>query len=264
MIVYKTEAEIEAMKTAAGIVAAVLDELRPLVKPGVRTSDLDAFAERRARELGAKPAFKGYRGYPASLCVSVNEEVIHGIPSDHRILREGDIVSLDFGAFAGGFYSDAARTYPVGRISLLAERLIAAAERSFTEGFAQLVEGRRLSDISAAVQRSVEAEGFSVIRAFVGHGIGQDLHEEPQVPNFGFPGRGPRLRRGLVLAIEPMIAAGDWDVEVLPDGWTAVTKDRSLAAHFEETVALTGAGAEVLSRNAGSVGRAAAKELSNA
>ncbi|MCX6560949.1 MAG: type I methionyl aminopeptidase [Candidatus Aminicenantes bacterium] len=247
MIVYKTEAEIAAMTAASRIVAMILDELRGFVVPGVRTADLDARAERRARELGAKPAFKGYRGYPASVCISINEEIIHGIPSD-RVLREGDLVSLDFGVLYDGFYGDAARSYPVGRISPLAERLIAAAEGSFRKGLEAMVEGGRVSDISHAVQRHVEAEGFSVIRSFVGHGIGHALHEEPQVPNFGVPGRGPRLRRGLVLAIEPMIAAGDWDIEIQDDGWTAVTKDRSLAAHYEETVALTEEGPVILSR----------------
>jgi methionyl aminopeptidase len=247
MIVYKTEAEIAAMASAGRIVARVLDEMRSLVSPGARTGDLDAFAERRTRELGAKPAFKGYRGYPASVCISVNEEVIHGIPSD-RVLCEGDLVSLDFGVLYDGFYGDAARSYPVGRVTPLAERLIAAAEASFHSGLEALVEGGRVSDISHAVQRRVEADGFSVIRSFVGHGIGHALHEEPQVPNFGLPGRGPRLRRGLVLAIEPMIAAGDWDVEILDDGWTAVTRDRSLAAHYEETVALTENGPLILSR----------------
>jgi methionyl aminopeptidase len=247
MIVYKTEAEIAAMAAAGRIVARILEEMRPLVSPGARTGDLDAYAERRTRELGAKPAFKGYRGYPASVCISVNEEVIHGIPSD-RVLREGDLVSLDFGVLYDGFYGDAARSYPVGRVTPLAERLIAAAEASFHSGLEALVEGGRVSDISHAVQRRVEADGFSVIRSFVGHGIGHALHEEPQVPNFGLPGRGPRLRRGLVLAIEPMIAAGDWDVEILDDGWTAVTRDRSLAAHYEETVALTENGPLILSR----------------
>ena len=247
MIVYKTEAEIAAMAAAGRIVDRILEEMRPLVSPGARTGDLDVYAERRTRELGAKPAFKGYRGYPASVCISVNEEVIHGIPSD-RVLCEGDLVSLDFGVLYEGFYGDAARSYPVGRVTPLAERLIAAAEASFHSGLEALVEGGRVSDISHAVQRRVEAEGFSVIRSFVGHGIGHALHEEPQVPNFGLPGRGPRLRRGLVLAIEPMIAAGDWDVEILDDGWTAVTRDRSLAAHYEETVALTENGPLILSR----------------
>jgi len=247
MIVYKTDAEIEAMGESARIVARILDELRPLIQPGVRTRDLDAYAERRTRELGAKPAFKGYRGYPASVCISVNEEIIHGIPSA-RVLRAGDLVSLDFGVVYEGFYGDAARSYAVGAVTPLASRLIEAAEASFHKGLEQMVEGRRVSDISHAVQTYVEAQGFSVIRSFVGHGIGRALHEEPQVPNFGFPGRGPKIRPGLVLAIEPMIAAGDWDVDILDDGWTAVTKDRSLAAHYEETVALTGSGAVILSR----------------
>jgi methionyl aminopeptidase len=247
MIVYKTEAEVTAMAAAGRIVAVILDELGGLIAPGARTADLDAHAERRAREMGSKPAFKGYRGYPASVCISINEEIIHGIPSD-RVLREGDLVSLDFGVLYDGFYGDAARSYPVGRVAPLAERLIAAAEASFHKGLEAMVEGGRVSDISHAVQRHVEAEGFSVIRSFVGHGIGHALHEEPQVPNFGVPGRGPRLRRGLVLAIEPMIAAGDWDVEIQDDGWTAVTKDRSLAAHYEETVALTEQGPVILSR----------------
>ena len=246
MIVYKTDAEIRKMRASCRIVSKILNELRPMIRPGTRTVDLDAYAERRAKELGAKPAFKGYRGYPASLCVSINEEIIHGIPSP-RLLAEGDIVSLDFGVLHDGFYGDAARTYPVGRTTPIAAKLIRAAERSLDKGLEQMVEGNRISDISAAVQTDVESQGFSVIRSFVGHGIGHALHEEPQVPNFGFPGRGPKIRRGLVLAIEPMIAAGDWDVEVLMDGWTAVTKDRSLAAHFEQTVALTDRGLEILS-----------------
>ena len=246
MIVYKTAAEIRAIRDSSRIVARVLNELRPMVRPGVRTQDLDAYAEARARELGARPAFKGYRGYPASLCVSVNEEIIHGIPSA-RVLRDGDLVSLDFGVLFNGFYGDAARTYPVGTVSETARRLMEAAERSLDKGLERLAEGNRLSDVSAAVQEHVEAQGFSVIRSFVGHGIGRDLHEEPQVPNFGVPGRGPRIRPGLVLAIEPMIAAGDGEVDILGDGWTAVTRDRGLAAHFEQTVALTERGTEILS-----------------
>lgn len=246
MIIYKTDEEIRAMGESSRIVARILNELQAMIKPGVPTSDLDAHAERRARELGAKPAFKGYRGYPASLCISINEEIIHGIPSP-RTLREGDIISLDFGVLYNGFYGDAARTFPVGHISPQARKLILAAEEALTKGLAKMVEGNRISDISAAIQEHVEAQGFSVIRAFVGHGIGHALHEEPQVPNFGFPGRGSKIRRGLVLAIEPMIAAGDWDVEILMDGWTAITKDRSLAAHYEQTVALTDRGVEILS-----------------
>jgi methionyl aminopeptidase len=245
MITYKSAAEIEAMRQSGRIVATVLGELEPLVRPGLRTRDLDLYAEKRTRELGAVPAFKGYRGYPASVCVSVNEEIIHGIPSG-RILQEGDIVSLDFGVLYEGFYSDSALTVPVGRPSPEAARLIAAVERSFHQGLDQMREGRRLSDISAAIQEAVEGEGFSVIRQFVGHGIGRALHEEPQVPNFGPAGRGPKVRPGLILAIEPMIAAGGPDVEVLEDGWTAVTRDRKLAAHYEHTVALTEDGPEIL------------------
>jgi methionyl aminopeptidase len=246
MIIFKSAAEVEAMRQSARVVAEVLAELEPLVRPGIRTRDLDLYAEKRTRELGAVPAFKGYRGYPASVCVSVNEEIIHGIPSG-RILQEGDIVSLDFGVLYEGFYSDSALTVPVGRTSPEALRLIAAAERSFVKGLEQMREGRRLSDVSAAIQASVESEGFSVIRQFVGHGIGRALHEEPQVPNFGAPGRGPKIRPGMTLAIEPMIAAGGHEVEILEDGWTAVTRDRRLAAHYEHTVAMTENGPEVLS-----------------
>ena len=249
MIICKSGPELEVMRQAGRIVAQVLDELEPLVRPGIRTRDLDLYAEKRTREFGAVPAFKGYRGYPASVCVSVNEEVIHGIPSG-RILQEGDIVSMDFGVLYESFYSDSALTVPVGRTSDEARRLIEAARRSFFKGLEHVREGNRLSDVSAAVQRSVEGDGFSVIRQFVGHGIGRALHEEPQIPNFGTPGRGPRLRPGMTLAIEPMIAAGGWEVEVLEDGWTAVTKDRSLAAHYEHTVALTENGPEVLSARA--------------
>jgi len=246
MIIYKSSAELDAMRQSSRIVARILDELEPLVRPGIRTRDLDLYAEKRTRELGAVPAFKGYRGYPASVCVSVNEEIIHGIPSG-RLLQEGDIVSLDFGVLFEGFYSDSAVTVSVGRTSEEAGRLIESAKKAFFLGFEQVKEGNRLSDISAAVQRSVEGDGFSVIRQFVGHGIGRTLHEEPQIPNFGAPGRGPRLKPGMTLAIEPMIAVGSWEVEVLEDGWTAVTKDRSLSAHYEHTVALTENGPEILS-----------------
>jgi methionyl aminopeptidase len=266
MIVLKSAAEIEGMRQSSRIVAAVLGELEPLIRPGVRTRDLDLYAEKRTRELGAVPAFKGYRGYPASVCVSVNEEIIHGIPSG-RILQEGDIVSLDFGVLYEGFYSDSALTAPVGRTSPEAERLVAAAERSFFKGLEQMREGRRLSDISAAIQAYVEGEGFSVIRQFVGHGIGRALHEEPQVPNFGAPGRGPKIRTGMTLAIEPMIAAGGPEVEIQEDGWTAVTRDRRLAAHYEHTVAMTENGPEILSARppaAGRPGMSRAKESPHA
>jgi len=196
--------------------------------------------------MNAVPAFKGYRGYPASLCTSINEEIVHGIPSS-RVLRSGDIISLDFGVVYNGFYGDAAVTFPVGEISSRAEKLIATAQESLAKGVAKLKEGNRLSDISYAIQSHVESQGFSVIRSFVGHGIGFSLHEEPQIPNFGTPGRGPKLKPGMVLAIEPMIAIGNWEVEILADNWTAVTKDRSLSAHYEHTVALTRSGVEILS-----------------
>ncbi len=246
MIIYKSEEEIRVARESNRIVAEVLAGLTALVKPGVVTKDLDAYAEARAREMSAIPAFKGYRGYPASLCTSINEEVVHGIPSN-RVLKSGDIISLDFGVLYEGCYGDAAVTLPVGEVSPLGRRLIAAAERAFFAGVKEMRLGNRLSDISAAIQRSAEGEGFSVIRALVGHGIGHALHEDPQVPNFGFPGSGPKLKPGLMLAVEPMLSAGDWDVEILEDGWTAVTKDRSLASHYEHTVVLTDQGVEILS-----------------
>jgi len=246
MIIYKTEEEMRAIKRSNQIVAKILAELKAMIKPGVQTKDLDEYVEKRAKEMGAIPAFKGYRGYPSSLCTSINEEVVHGIPSS-RVLREGDIISLDFGVLYEGYYGDAAVTYPVGKISSRAEKLIAVAEKAFYKGLEEMKEGNRISDISFAIQKSVESEGFSVIRTFVGHGIGHSLHEEPQVPNFGLPGLGPKIKVGLILAIEPMIALGDWQVEILNDGWTAVTKDRSLAAHFEHTVALTQNGIKILS-----------------
>jgi methionyl aminopeptidase len=247
MIIYKSEEEILAIKRSNQIVARILSELKDLIIPGVQTKELDAFAEKRTREMGAIPAFKGYRGYPASLCTSINEEIVHGIPSA-RTLREGDIISLDFGVVYEGFYGDAAVTYPVGEITPRAARLVAAAKEAFDKGFEQIKMGNRLSDISHAVQTYVEGQGFSVIRSFVGHGIGFSLHEEPQLPNFGPPGRGPKLKAGMVLAFEPMIAIGSWEVEVLSDNWTAVTKDRSLSAHYEHTVALSKGGAVILSQ----------------
>ena len=246
MIVLKSEKEIVAIRKSSRIVAQILADLRNMIEPGVTTKDLDAFAEKKAREMGAIPAFKGYRGYPACLCTSINEEIIHGIPSSRK-LREGDILGLDFGVVYDGYYGDAAVTYPVGEVTLEASRLIEAAEKAFFKGFEKIQEGNRISDISHAIQNSVEAQGFSVIRAFVGHGIGISLHEEPQIPNFGPPGRGPKIKRGLVLAIEPMIAAGDWNIKIKDDNWTAITKDRSLSAHYEHTVALTQEGAEILS-----------------
>ncbi|UCE23029.1 MAG: type I methionyl aminopeptidase [Candidatus Aminicenantes bacterium] len=204
------------------------------------------WAETRTREMGAIPAFKGYRDYPASLCTSINEEIVHGIPSS-RSLREGDILSLDFGVLYEGYYGDAAVTFPVGKITPQAEKLIQAAKEAFYKGLEQIKVGKRISDISHAIQSYVESQGFSVIRSFVGHGIGLSLHEEPQIPNFGLPGRGLKIKPGMVFALEPMIAMGDWNVEILDDNWTAITKDRSLSAHYEHTVAVTQDGAQILS-----------------
>ncbi len=246
MIVYKSEAEIHAIRKSNQIVAKILAELKSMIKPGVRTRELDKYAETRTRKFDAVPAFKGYRGFPASLCTSINEEIVHGIPSS-RTLQEGDIISLDFGVIYDGYYGDAAVTYPVGKISAKAKKLIATAEEAFYQGIEQMKENQRISDISSAIQNHVESQKFSVIRSFVGHGIGMSLHEEPQVPNFGIPGHGPKIKVGMVLAIEPMISIGDWNVEVLTDNWTAVTRDRSLSAHFEHSVALTERGIEILS-----------------
>ena len=245
MIIY-CEEEISTIRKSNQIVAKILAELGRMITPGVQTKELDEYAELRVKEMNAIPAFKDYRGYPASLCTSINEEIVHGIPSSRR-LRDGDIISLDFGVLYEGYYGDAAVTYPVGEITPKAKELIKAAEETFYKGIEQMKPGRRISDISFAIQSHVESQGFSVIRAFVGHGIGLSLHEEPQVPNFGPPGRGPKLKSGMVLAIEPMIAMGDWDVEILDDNWTAITRDRSLSAHYEHTVVITQKGPEILS-----------------
>ncbi len=245
MIIY-CEEEVRAIKKSNQIVAKILNELQAMIKPGIRTKELDAWAEKRTREMGAIPAFKGYRDYPASLCTSINEEIVHGIPSS-RSLQEGDILSLDFGVLYEGYYGDAAATFPVGTITPQAKKLIQAAKEAFYKGLEQIEVGKRISDISHAIQSYVESQGFSVIRSFVGHGIGLSLHEEPQIPNFGLPGRGPKIKRGMVFALEPMIAMGDWNVEILDDNWTAITKDRSLSAHYENTVAVTQEGAEILS-----------------
>jgi methionyl aminopeptidase len=248
MIFLKSPWEIEKMRRSNAIVAEVLARLREAIKPGITTLELDRLAEHLCRRKGAKPAFKGYRGYPFSLCVSVNEEVVHGFPSKKRVLKEGDIVSLDFGVLYDGYYGDAAITVPVGEISERAKRLLRVTEEALYKGIEQAVIGKRLGDISSAIQRYVEAHGYSVVRQFVGHGIGRALHEDPQVPNFGKPGRGVKLKEGMVLAIEPMVNEGTYEVEILADGWTAVTKDRKLSAHFEHTVAITKNGPEILSR----------------
>ncbi len=247
MIVLKSDDEIKRMADACRIVAEVLEGIRERVVPGVTTKDLDGFAESYIRSKGARPAFKGYRGYPASVCTSINEQVVHGIPSSARI-REGDIISLDIGVEYNGFYGDAAVTLPVGSIRKEAKKLLSVTERALESGMEKAVAGNRLSDISSAIQQCVESEGFSVVRNFVGHGIGRELHEEPQVPNFGRPGEGPELVPGMTLAIEPMVNAGNWEVLILNDGWTAVTKDRSLSAHYEHTVAITKNGLDILTK----------------
>jgi methionyl aminopeptidase len=252
VIVCKSPAELERMRPANVLVADVLVELRGMVAPGVTTGELDQYADQRIRAAGGVPAFKGYHGFPATLCISVNEEVIHGIPGP-RPLREGDVASIDLGVVLDGFYGDAAVTVPVGRISGEAAELLRVTEESLYLGIERARVGGRVSDIGHAVQKHVEAHGFSVVREFVGHGVGHSLHEEPQVPNFGPAGRGPRLTEGMTLAIEPMVAMGKAAVKVLGDGWTAVTKDRSLAAHFEHTVAITSAGPVILTTPGGQV-----------
>jgi methionyl aminopeptidase len=247
VIVCKSPAELERMRAANALVADVLAELAGMVAPGITTNDLDVAAERLVRAGGAEPAFKGYRGYPCTLCASVNEQVVHGIPSK-RSLGEGDIISLDMGVKLNGFYGDSAVTVPVGRVSDEAAMLLRVTRESLEKGIAQVRLGARISDIGHAIQQHVEAHGFSVVREFVGHGIGAALHEEPQIANYGEPGRGPRLAEGMTLAIEPMVNVGRPAVKVLADGWTAVTKDGSLSAHFEHTVAVTRTGPLVLTR----------------
>jgi methionyl aminopeptidase len=239
VIVCRSAAELEHMRAAGRLVGEVLTALSAMVAPGVSTADLDGVAERMIADAGGTPAFKGYHGYPATICASVNEEVIHGIPSGRRLLQEGDILSIDVGASLGGYFGDSAVTLPVGRVSEEAALLLRVTEEALFKAIERVRPGGRLYDLGHAVQRHVEAHGFSVVREFVGHGIGQRMHEEPQVPNYGEPGRGPRLAAGMVLAIEPMVNAGKAAVKVLADGWTAVTRDRSLSAHFEHTVAVT-------------------------
>ncbi len=234
------------MRAAGRLVGEVLTDLAGRVAPGVTTAELDAAAEHRIAAAGGTPAFKGYHGYPATICASINEEVIHGIPSGRRTLIEGDIISIDVGAVLDGYYGDSAITLPVGKVSEQAARLLRATEESLYKAIEVVKPGARVSDIGHAVQKHVEAHGFSVVREFVGHGIGEKMHEEPQVPNYGEPGRGPRLTEGMVLAIEPMVNAGKPAVKVLSDGWTAVTRDGSLSAHFEHTVAVTADGPWIL------------------
>lgn len=235
------------MAEASRIVAEVFEEIKKKIAPGVTTKELDRFAESFILSKGAKPAFKGYRGYPASACTSINEQVVHGIPSATKV-KDGDILSLDIGVQYKGFYGDSAVTLPVGRISDRAIKLLSVTEHALEAGIEKAVAGNRLSDISSAIQQCAESEGFSVVRNFVGHGIGRGLHEEPQIPNFGKPGEGPKLMEGMTLAIEPMVNAGGWEVIILSDGWTAVTKDSSLSAHFEHTIAITKNGPGILTK----------------
>ena len=245
-VVLKSSKEIEKMRRAGQIVREVLELVRSLVKPGATTFDLEKAADERLKELGVKAAFKGYHGFPCVLCTSVNSEVVHGIPSPKRVLKQGDIVSVDFGVVVDGYYGDSAITVPVGAIDAKAARLLKATEESLKAGIAAVRPGATLGDVGAAVQGVVEREGFSVVRDFVGHGIGSQMHEDPQVPNFGQAGQGMKLKAGMVIAIEPMVNAGRPDVMVLDDGWTAVAKDGSMSAHFEHTVAVTADGARIL------------------
>ncbi len=247
MIILKSAQEIQSMREAGRVVAQVLDALTKAVAPGVSTAELDHLAEGIIRKAGAVPSFKGYNGFPASICASVNEEVVHGIPG-MKVLRSGDIISIDVGAQVDGFHGDAAVTLPVGLIDAETARLLQVTEESLYKGIAQAKEGQRLSDISHAVQAHAEAYGFGVVRDYVGHGIGRAMHEDPQIPNFGPPGRGPRLRVGMVLAIEPMVNAGTFAVESMADGWTVVTSDGRPSAHFEHTVAITSDGPVILTR----------------
>ena len=239
MIVIKNKTEIDLMTKAASVTAEILKELPGTIKPGMTTMDLNRWIEDYIIKNDMKPAFKGYSGFPAAACISVNEELIHGIPSKKKILQEGDIVSVDLGTIYKDYYSDAARTYPVGKISEENAKLIKVAEESFFEGLKFCREGYRIGDVSHAIQSYIEAAGFSVIRDYVGHGVGRKLHEDPQVPNYGKAGHGPKLVKGMTLAIEPMIAAGDWDVDVLSNDWTVVTTDGSMTAHYENSVVIT-------------------------
>jgi methionine aminopeptidase, type I len=245
VIIAKSAAEIEVMREAGRITARALDAVSSAVRPGATTADLDAIAEDVIVKAGARPAFKGYHGFPATLCTSVNDQVVHGIPGG-RVLKEGEIVSVDCGAIVDGYYGDSARTFPVGHVSAEANRLMDVTKRSLEAGIARCRPGMRLYDVSAAVQDVAEAAGFSVVREYVGHGIGRSMHEDPQVPNYGKAGTGPTLRTGMVLAIEPMINAGAADVRSLDDGWTVVTLDGAMSAHFEHTVAVTEDGPLVL------------------
>lgn len=247
MIICKSPAEIEKLRRCGRLVMQLLEEIRELVRPGVSTIDLENYVEKRLLQVGARPAFKGYRGYPNCLCASVNEEIVHGIPSGRK-LKEGDILSLDLGVILEGYYGDAAITVPVGEISEQSRKLLRVTQEALEKATDKARLGNHLGDISSAVQEYVESNGFSVVREFVGHGIGRELHEEPQIPNFGLPGHGPVLKEGMVLALEPMVNAGGSQLRVLDDRWTAVTADGSNSAHFEHMVAVTRNGPDILTQ----------------
>jgi methionyl aminopeptidase len=247
MLMIKSPPEIEAMRRAGAVVGQFFEEVKALIRPGITTGSLEEFADRFIQRCGVRSAFKGYMGYPAHLCTSLNEEVVHGIPSWDRVVLEGDILSIDFGVMRDGFFGDAAKTFSVGAVDPESLRLLDATERSLFAGIEAAGPAARLGDISAAVQSTVETEGFSVVRDFVGHGIGRSMHEEPQIPNFGTRGTGPRLHPGMTLAIEPMVNAGGWAVKVREDGWTVETRDKKRSAHFEHTIAVTEKGFRILS-----------------
>jgi len=247
MIILKSDRELGYMRDAGKVVAKVHQELTKAIKPEVTTQELDTLAENIIISEGAKPAFKGYKGFPASICASINEEVVHGIPGLKK-LKNGDIVSIDIGAVVNGYYGDAARTNPVGEINEELKKLLDVTEESLAKGIEKALVNNRITDISHAVQSFVEDNGYSVVRDYVGHGIGKNMHEEPQIPNFGKPGRGQRLHAGVTLAIEPMVNMGTYEVETLEDNWTVVTKDRKPSAHFEHTVAVTEDGPEILTK----------------
>jgi methionyl aminopeptidase len=247
MIICKTPREIEIMRHAGKIVALTHEKLKPFIKPGVTTKELDSIAEKFIKENDAIPSFKGYNGFTGSICASVNEELVHGIPGD-RVLNDGDIISIDIGAKYNGYHGDSAWTYGVGNISEDSQKLLDITEQSLFKGLEEAKPGERLTNISHAIQTFVEANGFSVVREYVGHGVGQELHEDPQIPHYGPPGKGPRLKPGMVLAIEPMVNAGKRYVKTLPDNWTVVTNDGKMCAHFEHTIAITETGFDILTK----------------
>jgi len=248
LIIQKSSDEIKRIRDSCLIVTEILVSLKDMIVEGINTQELDRVAETIIYSRKAQPAFKGYRGYPATICASINSQVVHGIPSTKRKLKQGDIISIDLGVYYNGFYGDAAYTYPVGKVNERTQRLLRISEESLYRGIEKASEGNRLFDISHAIQTYVEQSGYSVVKDFVGHGIGRSLHEEPQIPNYGKKGRGPRLKKGMALAIEPMVNEGTWEVEILEDGWTAVTKDGKLSSHFEHTVAITQNGPLILTK----------------